>query len=513
MTISYGGAQHRSRKNTAQSGAIDRIKNLVEHFKAEEIDILSEGVVEVLRDKVAFAEYVERLSEGTSDTTQEDLAMLAENVRTEMLNESMISGANPITALSLPMLRIGYPKMAVREGLPTEPVEQPKFKVTTKKAFVVDPVTKDKLYMPSVWTKRPDLFGLPQLKADAIAVPTTGLQNYDLLAPIGKNAALGDEIDPNFAITSVKVDGKEYAVRFALDTNINVIAGEVTTTGGDTVKVFGSVDRRKGLLSVMAIGGVLEEVKVQGFISSEMNNASTQVGFDITAEEIVIGTGQPIESPINIQAMTDVMAMYQVDSTLVHMETMSTTLAQTTDLEGVRFIANTFTTLENKIVETFDVVPPANYALGDAAWREQIKIKFDRLVTKLQQEVNIYSGHAVIFAHPLDAQVVSNVKWMYAAGEQPNDVTVDYKVGTFASGVTEYYLLQSNHFQQGTFYVVYLPAEADFRTLTYFPYSFNVVRGAASPNNPNVPSIAMLKRYLFKAFTPMVGTVTIQNNG
>src|SRR5690242_8175924 len=106
MTISYGASQHRSRKNTSQSGDIHRIKNLVEHFKAEEIDILSEGVVEVLRDKVAFAEYVERLSEGTSDTTQEDLAMLAENVRTEMLNESMISGANPITALSLPMLRI-----------------------------------------------------------------------------------------------------------------------------------------------------------------------------------------------------------------------------------------------------------------------------------------------------------------------------------------------------------------------------------------------------------------------
>jgi len=489
MSISYGGATHRSRKQGKQSAAIDNIKSLVEHFKGEDIDVLSEGVIEVLRDSNAFSEYVERLTEGTTEDTADNLRVLAENVRSEMLSESMISGANPITALSLPMLRIGFPKMAVREGLPTEPVEQPKFKVTTKKSYVVDPVTKDKLYMPSVWTDRPDLFGLPQLSTASIAVPEGGLVSYDLLAPISKNAALGDEIDPNFVLTSVTIGGVDHAVHFALDTNINTISGDV---GG--VKVLGTVDRKKGLLSLIAIGGVLEKVKVQGYVSSEMNNAATQVGFDISAEEIVIGTGQPIESPINIQAMTDVMAMYQVDSTLVHMETMSTTLAQTTDLEGVRFIANTFSTLEKKISEEFDVVPPANYALGDAAWREQIKLKFDRLVTKLQQEVNIYSGHAVIFAHPLDAQVVSNVKWVYAANEQPNDVAVDYKVGTFASSVTEYYLLQSNHFQQGTFYVVYLPAEADFRTLTYFPYAFNVVRGAASPNTPNVPSIQ--KHYL-----------------
>lgn len=519
--IDYGAPLHRGSVDSFQSKALGHIKAISEHFEGENVNILAEGIQDVLSNKTSFAEYVERLVEGCDDVAREELTQLAENTRLSMLQESMASGTSPITALSLPMLRVGWPKLAVREGLPTEPVEQPKFKVTTKRPYVrgTDGV---KHYLPKALTGVGAIdFGLPQLEKTAIAATNGVIVGHDLLTPISKNFQLGDEIDARFSITEVTVAvgaGADVVtpVNFELDTNINVVNGTLTVAGTQVI-VLAKVNREKGLLDVAALGTnvVLKSVKIVGFVTSEANNSATQIGFDIDAVECVIGTAQPVESPINIQQMTDVMHMYQIDSTLSHIETMTTFLAHTTDREGVNFIKAVYERESDKINESFDVVPPANYALGDAAWREQIKLKFDRLVTRLQTSTNIYAGRAVVFCHPLDAQVIANVKWIYTATEQVNDVAVEYKVGTYVSGITSYTVLQSPHFAQGAMDVVYLPADAQHKSLVYYPYSFSTVRGSASssPNSVNVPAIQMIKRHLFKSFTPLVARLTVLNNG
>lgn len=517
--ISYGSPVHRGQGNTFQSKALANVKSIVEHFEGESINVLSEGVQDIVTNKVAFSEYVDRLLEGTDDVTRGELTQLAENTRLVMLQESMSSGTNPISALSLPMLRIGWPKLAVREGLPTEPVEQPKFKVTTKRPYVRTP-DGEKHYLPKALTGAGALeFGLPPLEKGAIAATAGAISGHDLLAPVSKNALLGDEIDARFTVSEVTVAWGAGAdvvlpVNFELDTNLNVVQGTVKS-GADTATFLAKVNREKGLIDAVVVGATLKSIKIVGFVSSEANNSATQIAFDIDAIECVIGTAQPVESPINIQHMTDVMHMYQVDATLSHIETMTTFLAHTTDREGVNFIEATYARESEKINETFDVVPPANYALGDAAWREQIKLKLDRLVTRLQTSANIYSGHAVVFCHPLDAQIISNVKWVYAATEQVNDVAVEYKVGNYISGTTSYTVLQSPYFAQGDLKVVYVPADAEHKTLVYYPYSFSTVRGSASssPNSVNLPAIQMIKRHLFKAFTPLVGKLFIANNG
>jgi len=66
--------------------------------------------------------------------------------------------------------------------------------------------------------------------------------------------------------------------------------------------------------------------------------------------------------------MTDTMAMYNIDSTVRTLEIMSTALAQSTDLEGISFLNQRFQ-LGLKFNTTFNVQPPANYMLGNTAWR------------------------------------------------------------------------------------------------------------------------------------------------
>jgi hypothetical protein len=507
------------------SSVLERLPAINEAFQAEGLNVLSEGFSEVATNSHFFSDYVTRLTEGMDPATAEQFGELANTTRTQILQESSLSGINPITALSLPMLRVSWPKTSIREGFPTEPVLQPKFKVTWLRPYFVDPSTNEKIFMPAGIKQKQGLFKLKQVYEGDIAVGATGANGFDILTPVGGNAALGDEIDPNFAIVKVTVvaldangaNGMDVAaeVEFMLDTNMDVVEGKVTakhTDGTESVaRVFAKLSRRHGTMDVVGLGATVKSIGVRGYISSEANNRATQVGFDVTAEETTVGTGQPIESPINIQQMTDTMAMYNIDSTVKSLEIMSTALAQSTDLEGINFLERRYQ-LGLKLSTTFDVRPPANFMLGNTAWREEMKIQIDNLVTRLMQSTNITSGSVVLFGNPLDTQVLANVRWMYAADEQPNGVNIEYKVGMYSSGITTYKVLSSFNFPQGEMYVVFLPSQPDQATIKYYPYSFNVIRGTQSPNSPNVPAVQMIKRHVFKEYSSMVAKIKIVGN-
>ena len=525
-----------------RSPILENLRTMNESFQQQGINILTEGFVEVATNSHYFNDYVQNLSEQLDERTAAEFEILAENTRRTVLQESSISGVSPVTALSLPILRVAYPKTSVREGLPTEPVTQPKFTVKWMRPYVIDSANGDKLYLPKALrtSNGAGLFHLPKL-TENVALATNQLFAYDLLTGIvGAQAWPNqDMVDPVFRIKGLIVaigDGTTTEsitqdVDFKLDTLLNIAEGLVTVTNTGspvrtaTVRIFAKVDREKCTMDVIAgvvsTTGVSTEAEVtnvliEGYLSSEMNNRATQIGFETTDDPTTIGTGQPIESPINIQQMTDAMAMYNIDTTVRHLEIMSSTLAQVTDNQGVTFLKGQFqkvgSALQATLTETFDVTPPANYALGNTAWREELKIKIDRLVTKMMAETNYYNGSVVIFGNPIDVQVINNVRWTYNSEETPNGVNIDYRLGTYTSGVTTYKILSSFNWPQGSLFAVFLPNEEDQKTVTYYPYSYHVLRGSASPNAVNLPSIQMIKRYTFREYTPMIGKIVLQNN-
>lgn len=525
MAISYETLQ--KTRATKVSNALEELRSINETFQAEGINVLNEGFAEVATNLHRFEDYVHRLSEGLDPESSDSFRQLAENVRFTTIQESSLSNINPITALSLPMLRTAWPKTAVREGIPTEPVLQPKFKVTWWKPYMLDE-NLEKIYLPAAVKQKRALFKLKGLSPEPILVGRAGVWEFDLLTPVGANWQLGDEIDPVFSIIGVNAIALDanganpetvtVAVKFGLDTNINVIEGQGTVKHSDGTesmyRVFAKLNRRKGLIDIASVGPAeVASVVVDGFLSSEKNLRATQVGFDITAEETTIGTGHPIESPINIQQMTDTMAMYNIDSTVRTLEIMSTAMAQSVDLEGIDFIQRCWE-LSNKMETSFSVIPPSNFTLGNTAWREELKIKIDNLITRMMQGTNITSGQVVIFGNLLDTQILSNIRWLNTLDDQPNGVNVEYKVGTYSSGIAHYKVLSSFNFEQGALWVVYLPSSPDHATVKYYPYSFNVVRGTASSNNPNIPAVQMLKRHVFKQYISMMGKINIlDNNG
>jgi hypothetical protein len=543
MAIFYDASVRDTKNSTRRSPILDSLRNINESFQQQGVNVLNEGFADVATNSHYFSDYIQQLSEHLDERTAAEFEVLAENTRKVILTESTISGVSPVTALSLPILRVSYPKTSVREGLPTEPVTQPKFTVKWMRPYVIDSNNGgEKLYLPKTLrtTQGRNLFNLPQL-TEAVNLTSNSIFGYDLLTGIvGAQAYPNmDMIDPVFRIKGVTVvigDGTVSTsvakdVDFKLDTLTNVAEGLVTaaTTVAPirtaTVRVFAKVDREKctmdvigAVVSTTGAGTVAEidAIAIEGYLSSEMNNRATQIGFETTDDPTTIGTGHPIESPINIQQMTDAMAMYNIDTTVRHLEIMSSTLAQVTDLQGVNFLKGQFakigTALQATLTETFDVTPPANYALGNTAWREELKIKIDRLITKMMNETNYYNGTVVIFGNPIDTQVINNVRWTYSESESPNGVNIDYRLGVYTSGVTTFKVLSSFNWPQGDLYAVFLPSEEDQKTVTYYPYSYHVLRGAASPNAVNLPSIQMIKRYTFREYTPMIGKIVLQNN-
>ena len=168
MAISYDTI-HQSPLAGRVSSALDDLRSINEQYQAEGINVLNEGFSEVATNAHYFEDYVAKLSEGMDPQTAEEFRVMAGNVRTQTLQESSISGINPVTALSLPMLRVAYPKTAIREGLPTEPVLQPKFKVTWLKPYIVDSADNSKVYLPAGIKSRKNLFKLQPLSVAPIA--------------------------------------------------------------------------------------------------------------------------------------------------------------------------------------------------------------------------------------------------------------------------------------------------------------------------------------------------------
>jgi len=436
MSIHYAATVESSAGGKRKSPALDKLALIAESFQSQGINVLNEGFGEVAVSTHFFRDYTNQLTEEMSPECAEQFEVLAENVRREVLVESNISGMSAVTALSLPLLRIAFPKTSVLEGLPTEPVTQPKFTVKWFRPYVV--ISNGvKQYLPKALrdVNTQGLFHLPKLTA-GVALTAGQVINYDLYTGTSYSAtSFNDQVDPNFSIShvtaklSTNTGGLPVAtttdipVTFKIDTLTNVCEGLVTMVGTTETleaRIFAKVNRETGVADIItaitsikltaspftaraAVAGADEvtAIKIEGYVSSEMNNRAAQIGFEITDDPTTIGTGQPIESPINIQQMTDAMAMYNIDTTMRHLEIMSTTLAQVVDIEGIGFIVNQFSkvpsALQATYTESFNRTPAGTYALGPTAWREELKIQIDSLVVKMMNETNYTSGSIVLF--------------------------------------------------------------------------------------------------------------------
>ena len=283
----------------------------------------------------------------------------------------------------------------------------------------------------------------------------------------------------------------------------------------------------------------ITKVFLDGAIETTQNKNATQVGFTIDTRNIEIPTGEHIEGNLSLEWLHDTLAMYNIDGVLQVTTIISDIIVEKVDIEGFEFIESAFEGLAAQLEQgrssdggakivsrEFDVHPPARFNGQVNDWiNSELKRIIDNLAATLIDMTYESIGTFVLVGNPVNMNLLTVSQWHHVEGDENEDgVATNYSVGELQSGTRRYRLFSSQNIDYNAtdasgdvnaLWLFFSPAKPDYKTLCYFPYTFNVTRssdGWVSSNNPNVPALMMTKRHKFEEFWKMFGKIKILNN-
>ena len=535
------------------------LREAQDHFQGMHLSILGESIRDIVSDDSVWSDYKTQFMKGVDPAESDALSALMDNSRIGILRESM-SGITPISSLSVPTIRRLWPKLALKNAMPTEVVKIPKFSVSYMMPYILRDGVKHMLpesILPGgsaesanmgirLYTGWIELADFAQVLHDGSTENVSGAQNgFNMLdnLPDGTaaTAVVGDSIDPDYSLTAVKMevtDSKGIVTTEEI-TGLNIVCSlqggfnyEVVAYGAadkeadgtpkpgakkNVDRLFGAVNYEQGVLHLASSHGKIKAVKQRGRLSQEFNNHSESVSFDITTREITVGSGQHINAPLPAEFLQDAMAMYNIDGASKIVDIMTTVFAQRLDSEIRDFLISAYSRTNQRYGRVFDCKPPANFYGTPKSWREMIKDVVEYLSQKMRQDHYYQGGEFVIVGNPLDINLFPNVTWIFQGGASNADaggrsgVEVDYTISTW-SGVNRYTLVASQNIPQGEIYMFFVSSLDEQMTFKYFPYSFNVEKGYLDPNFQNVPSLMMAKRHKLETFKDCIAKIRVLNN-
>jgi hypothetical protein len=121
------------------------LREAEEQFKQQHLNILGDGYQEILADTGLFEDYKGAMLKGVDASEVETLDQLIDNSRMVTIKESL-SGITPVSSLSVPTIRKLWPRMALKNALPTEVVKLPKFTLSYLLPYIIKGGTRH--YLP-----------------------------------------------------------------------------------------------------------------------------------------------------------------------------------------------------------------------------------------------------------------------------------------------------------------------------------------------------------------------------
>lgn len=513
-------------------------------FASQGISILGAGYSEIATNPALLESYIESLCQGVSADHAAQMANLMVNSNRQILQESSITGISPIASLSMPVIRKLWPKFVLKDALKQEEVKTPRFVVTYTKPYLFNADAEggeNRVYLP----RGMKVNNLLQNEVKK----TTCVRNLTLTAaaPVANldlttaGEAEGDKgvckVETSSAIKVQPIDNiviRDIAVGDAVvvkKTQSMDVSNSIFVNAGDVQVVARIVDAKAGKVFVGAMGVGAETtvtLTLEAAVSTEYNETGWSVGFDIGRMDINIPTGEHFNAPLPIEAINDMMALYNIDGTKETVELMTNVISQKLDLEVLEFLSDAYfdqpdyyPARDDYAVElnaadftyTFDVKPAPGFAGGPKAWREELRPMIDHLAQKIRNNTYYRTGMFNIVCNPIDGQLISNVDWSFRGGQGAtmDGVDVDYSVGTYTGAFT-YRIIASPMVPEGEMFVLFIPSEDNQMSFKYYPYSFNIEHGYIDNNRSRTPSIMMTKRCALKCFTPAIGNINILNN-
>jgi hypothetical protein len=438
----------------------------------------------ILVDDAAFDTYVTALAESIEN--KKDRAafrLLAENTRVNLLENSMFA-INPYETLTLPILRVFYPKLVAKEAVTVSPMDKPE----TVKAFIKASFTASNAateYLAPVT-------GTDISRGVAVGTPVTAIfpipsSAYDVLNHVGLTPTLA-HLERDFEITGVSTDGTSF-------TDVSIIPAveghfsQSVTIGGSADVVSGKVDYLNGTVAISHTTGVANFARYQVTTSLEENRINPTVKLQVDKIRLYARDRQ-IQANWTINMEQDMRALFDISMQAEIVNLLGQQVALDIDREIINALVTANTRL-NAVTHTgsFTRTPDPTYTWGTKYWHENIVVEMNRLSGQIYTDTNIEAGNTIL-CNPLDAAILEDLQTFNYTGTSSVDGDLGYRSAVVAGG--KWKVLTSAVVTQGTMIMVYKPVEELKAIYIYAPYVPAVLHPYPLTYTP---SLTILSRY------------------
>jgi len=438
----------------------------------------------VLVDDAAWNCYVTGLAESIENKKDRtNFVQLAENTRINLLENSMFQ-INPYETLTLPILRVFYPKLVAKELVTVSPMDKPE----SVKAFIKAE------FSPSNSTTQYDapVTGTDISQGVAFGTPTAATMpvpssSYDILDTLDLSSS-DAHLERDFEITGVSTDGTTFANVSIVPAVEGHFSASVEISGNADV-ISGQVDYLNGTVSISSTTGVVLFAKYQVTTSLEENQINPAV--TLSVEKIrLYARDRQISANWTINMEQDMRALFDVSMQAELVNILGQQVALDIDREIINALrtANTRLNASNH-TGSFARTPPTEYTWGTKYWHENIIPVLNQLSGQIYTDTNIEAANTIA-ANPLDVAILEDLQTFNYTGTSSVDGDLGYRSATVAGG--KWKILTSSVVTQGTMLMIYKPVEELKAVYFYSPYVPAVLHpyplGAT-------PSLTILSRY------------------
>jgi hypothetical protein len=454
----------------------------------------------ILVDDAAWDAYITGLAESIENKKDRAaFVQLAENTRINLLENSMFQ-INPYETLTLPILRVFYPKLIAKEAVTVSPMDKPE----SVKAFI------KAQFSPS---NSASTYDAPVINTDisrgaAVGTPVTATMSvpqsaFDVLAVAGLTSTQA-HLERDFEITGVSADGTTY-VNVSIVPAVEGHFSSSVTIGGVADVVSGKVDYLNGTVAVSNTTGTAAFVRYQVTTSLEENRINPSVTLNVEKIRLYARDRQ-ISANWTINMEQDMRALFDVSIQAEIVNILGQQVALDIDREIINALITANTRLNSAAnhQRTFNRTPPTAYTWGTKYWHENIVVPLNELSGNIYRDTNIEAGNTIL-ANPLDTAILEDLQTFNYTGTSSVDGDMGYRSATVAGG--KWRVLTSSVVTQGTMVVVFKPAEELKAVYFYSPY----VPAVLHPYPLGyTPSLTILSRYATALVRPAgIATLTI----
>lgn len=481
----------------------------------------------------AFCESLHRLN-------AEKLEQKIQNSAETLLSEAGSGTLNPITGLTMPLLKLHWIENVMKDFFHTEVAPTFVINRQIEKVYLQDGEGK-KIYIPEAFNEmtsetRKELLAIGDRKLSDELIPVGEV--FDLIEKSGGSVRTRDEVSRNFRISEVHFsipesrgteekqtrEAKTGSVKVSIkpDAANNNFSEMVKFTDDAGVAhvdmLFGKLDYSTGALHLGSSAGLITGVKVTGTLSSENNLTSASVAWETENIQFEIPSGKHLSTGLTEERMKREKVVYDIDVQAKTVTNMSMVLNQLKDSEQLDYLDESREMIKAAgdrlhIETTFDCTPSGQYALTPVEYRSiMLKEKIEKVAERMKKVLRNPNVFFAIIGNSEDVRLLKDINWEMTQGTSiVGGCAMTYSFGLM-SGNHNFLVLSSDKMTRGELRMIVRPLTQDQISYIHFDYDFIISNNYRDPNNPNVPAVMTTQSYLTDEVTPIQATIKIVNN-